>query len=440
MEHYCGIVAVSGNTSILPVLESLQHRGYESAGISYVNSELNLLTYKNLGLVSDVFGAYEYPKDVLRSIGHVRYSTRVKTTVDNMLKETQPICSNNNLFSFAHNGNIPNIEYLNISSDSHSDSKVLVTYIEDLYDKYKTYEDALIKLMEKVPGAYSIVILTADYIYALRDRHGIRPLSIGVKDNNYMVISETCGLDNFSYLRDVQPGELIRIGNKLETIYIHQSPKPSFCSFELIYFMHPSSMYQDNLIEQIRYNLGYHMGKTEEIIPGAIVQAVPNSSIPSAHGFADATGLKFVEYMTKRANMKRTFILPTEQDRKKACDNKFIYDLNKLSDKIIYLIDDSIVRGTTMKSIIKKLRTTGAKEIHLRIISPVIKNPCFYGIDMSTKSELIGHSRTINQIKEELQADSLKYISTNDMIEVFGTDKVCTSCFTGEYDQELLDW
>ncbi len=216
--------------------------------------------------------------------------------------------------------------------------------------------------------------------------------------------------------------------------------KLNFCSFEMIYFMHHDSIVNGTECDEIRYNLGYKLGTTEKkIIKNSIVVCLPNSAIPNARGFSDAIGRPYFPFIKKRKNMIRTFILPSEKKRQDACDKKFMFDSENLANKDIYLIDDSIVRGTTMKSVITKLRDMGVNTINVRITSPVIISPCYFGIDMSTKEELISNNKSVEEIKNELNVDSLIYIDINSMKEVFGIN-VCTSCFTGEYNKELLDW
>lgn len=444
MEHHCGIIGAIGNNIgeyVINGLYKLQHRGYESAGISYNDNGLKL--YKNLGLVNDVFNGFNI--GITNSaIGHVRYSTIKKASPEIMLSEAQPFLSHDN-FSICHNGNIPTINKIKkqfeINVDNSSDTFVIMKLLERMYQKYNNWPDTLKFIMNTIPGSYCFLVLTCDNIYALRDQYGIRPLIIGKNNLGHCFVSESCALENFKFLRNVNPGEIVSVNNKnvLEVVYQCEKITPSFCSFEYIYFMNHNSISNDIKIEKLRYEHGYQLGlKEQNILENSIVVPIPMSSLPGAYGFADATKIPFELYIQKKINIGRTFILPTKEKRSFACQNKFIFgDESKIINKNIYIIDDSIVRGTTMKYIVKSLKS--AKSIHIRILSPPIKSPCYFGIDMSTKDELIAHNKTIEEIKNDLGVTSLKYIDIEAMTSIF-KEPVCTSCFTGKYNSELLDW
>lgn len=480
MEHHCGIIAMSDNTNnikgnLIANLNKLQHRGYESCGISFISNDINskniIKTIKGLGTVKSVFPLE--PLESLesqsqsnnlpnfnRGIGHVRYSTVKKTTEEKMLEECQPFQtfqSSKYNFSLAHNGNIPTIKNIikkyNIEINTNSDTFAIVKLIEKILDKYKNWNDTLKFIMNTVPGSYCFVILTENNIYALRDRYGIRPLVYGKSNSGFCIASETIALNNYKYVRDILPGEIVcidfqtnKLKLKLKKIYQHPNKSHSFCSFELIYFMSDKSKINNITNNEIRYKLGYKLGESEiNIIENSIVVCLPNTSIPNAKGFANAINKPYYDYIKKRKGMGRTFILNDQEKRAQACINKFLFDEKNLINKEIYLVDDSIVRGTTMKTVIKILKNIGVKSIHVRIMSPLITDPCYFGIDMSTKNELISfeNNNDIDNIKKELNVDSLKYISIDEMKNVFNANiniNVCTSCFTGNYNNELLDW
>ena len=465
MEHYCGIIGFADNLTnlyFIKALNKLQHRGQESAGVCYTDcSGMCMMHYhKNLGLVKEAFKNYQFKTQSLFAIGHVRYSTRKKTTLEMKIKESQPFMGtiSNGQFSVAHNGNIPNIGRLvkehGLIVETHSDTEVIVKYLEYLFLKYdQSWDDTLRAFINKIPGAYCLVILTKDALYGIRDNYGIRPLSIGHRNNNYCIASETVAFgNNYKFMRNVKPGEIIKIQldrvnqlYTLNTIYQKRVAIPSvFCSFEYIYFMNHQSLKTSSrnmTVWNLRYKIGHIMGKKEQQTQNRIVVPVPNTAIPYAKGFADASKLPYREYLVKNKNMHRTFILPTEKERKTACDKKFIYLKDKLNGKNIYLLDDSIVRGTTMSTIINKLKQCGVNEIHLRITSPPIRSECYFGIDMSTKKELIAHNKSIEEIRIKLGATSLTYLDIDTMKKTFG-ENTCTSCFTnnGNYDKKLLDW
>jgi len=445
MEHHCGIFSIVDDDvgdTLINGLRLIQHRGYESVGVSFWDGIIR--TVKDVGLVDDVFANIKLPQ-IKRALGHVRYSTVRKSTRENAIKESQPFQSDVLNFSLVHNGNIPTkdqiqIEY-GISIDSNSDTLTIVKLIEMIYKKYNDWPKTLMYVMNRIAGSYCFAILTDEKIYAMRDIYGIRPLVIGRSKKGFCISSETIALQHYTYMRDVLPGEIVSIDMyNFETVYQHHSPKPSFCSFEMIYFMHHDSLVNGRRCDDIRYNLGYDLGLGEEcVVDDAVVVCLPNSSIPNARGFSDAVKRPYCHYIMKRDGVTRTFILPTEEQRREACDNKFIFDEERLKGANVYVVDDSIVRGTTMLSVVGKLRGIGVKSVHLRITSPVITDPCYFGIDMSTKSELVSYGRSVDEIKNYLGADSLRYLDIDTMKEVLGVP-VCTSCFTGDYNRELLDW
>ena len=446
MEHHCGIFSIIDENigdTIINGLRLIQHRGYESVGISFLEND-KLVTIKDIGTVDDVFQNIKLPK-INKAVGHVRYSTVKKTTRENMIKESQPFQNDTINFSLVHNGNIPTKDYIqkefNISAENTSDTMVIVQLVELIYNQYNDWHKTLMYIMNKIAGSYCFAILTNDKIYVMRDRYGIRPLVIGRSKKGFCVTSETVALQDYSYIRDINAGEIVSIDfYNFETIYQLNSSRLSFCSFEMIYFMHHDSIVDNKSCNEIRYSLGYNLGLTEtNIIENSIIVCLPNSSIPNARGFSDAIKKPYHPYIRKRIGVTRTFILPTEQQRRDACDNKFIFDDVNLQNKDLYIIDDSIVRGTTMLSIIGKLRNIGVKSIHLRITSPIISDPCYFGIDMSTKKELVSYNRSIDEIKNYLGADSLQYLNIDIMKKVLNIP-VCTSCFTGEYDKQLLEW
>lgn len=449
MEHKCGIIGIIGMdiiNSLITGLNHLQHRGYESAGISFVDND-NIMTHKNIGLVEDVFHNYQPHKSAL-GLGHVRYST-TKKDQNKFLEEAQPLSNNN--FAIAHNGNISFIQNIKdsyqIQTNNNSDTVILMKFMELLQTKYDNIENILKHIIINVTGTYSLVILTKNQIYGLRDRYGIRPLTLMQNKSNrsLCLTSETVAFNENDYIiiRDIRPGEIISINLQCQynTIYQHAQINYNFCSFEYIYFMHHQSKYNDNSVEDLRYKLGYELGLAEkDLYPNNIVIPVPNSSIPASQGFADAIKSHCKHHILKNSEIKRTFILPTDEARKKACSQKFLFiDGAELFNKNIYLIDDSIVRGTTIKYIIKKLQEFNPKTINIRITSPPVIGPCFYGIDMSTKEELIITNKNIDDIRKELDVSSLNYLNINSMTKIFN-HPVCTSCFSGEYDKKLLEW
>lgn len=444
----------------------LQHRGQESYGISYLSLKTNRIkTEKFTGLISsnfitNIIDNFEY------AICHNRYSTskNSKTTEEYIkLLETQPLngeTHKHGKFTLAHNGNIPHkvqeklIKHYKIKQISNSDSESIVRLIEKFAEEYSNFEDGLIKFVNTVEGVYNLLILTENKnMYAIRDRHGVRPLTLGKACNTeYHITSETCAFnEDIKPVRDIKAGEILRVHspytNQLEisTVYQFKSTSPTFCSFEYIYFMRPSSTFADIDVQSLRFQMGVHLAFQETTIPtdDSIVIGMPNTAIPVGEGFASIAMIPYHQYIKKTKDCGRTFILPDNADRLNRLRNKFFFDSN-LKDKVIYLCDDSIVRGNTMRELIHLLKTEHkVKKVHVRISSPPVKDICHYGIDIPDKETLIGATiPTIKQIQESIKADTLVYLSLEDMKTLMETSKqkVCTSCFDGIYNNKLLDW
>lgn len=422
-------------------LHALQHRGQESAGIATSDGN-TILVYKDMGLVPQVFN--EKALASLRggsiAIGHARYSTTGSTNWDN----AQPIYRSHKsgAIAVAHNGNLINTtslrDYLSKNGSeftSTSDSEVIAELI--IKEDKGALDDAIEKTMEKLKGAYSVVVLAEDALYAFRDPYGIRPLSIGKLKKGFVVSSETCGLDILGapYLREVEPGELVKIDkNGLTGKKVVGSAKPSLCIFEFIYFARPdSSLYNRNL-----YHARKHMGMSlakESPVNADLVIPVPDSGNCAAIGFAEASGIPFGEGLIKNRYIGRTFIQPSQSIRQLGIRLKLNPLKEIIEGKRLVVVDDSIVRGNTSKKIVSILKEAGAKEVHLRISSPPVKYPCFYGIDTATKAELIASDKTVEEIRKYIGADSLKYLSFERLVastkRPYG--EFCLACFDGVY-------
>lgn len=494
INHYCGLFSVVSKYpfqfyDITKGISQLQHRGQDSAGTAYItNTNPHIQLYKGLGLVDNVFSKSDSPNELcFAGISHVRYSTRKKTTIEKQLQETQPFVVDSELgtFALAHNGNIPNIKKLqdkyDITIDTESDSLILAEIIRSMIKiyKYKTFDDVLIKFVNEIAGVYCILILTENEVYAIKDSSGVRPLCYGFyrskhdSDNiaNVLVFaSESIALTECgcTSITEVDVGQIVAAGWKDNTIggveqygmlseliqprivYTKPDVIGTFCSFEYIYFFRHNSTYNGKNVEQVRMNLGKQLAlqckttyyKDQNPLSNSIVVCVPQTSIASAKGFAAEMEIPFDENaIVKNFSINRTFILPNDKARQDACEQKFIFSDDRLYGKNIYLIDDSIVRGNTLKSIVKKLKNCGVRTIHVRIPSPPIVSECYYGIDMSTKSELIAYKYSIEEMIKIFDVDSLIFISIENMKLAFGNNEnVCTSCFTGKYDDKLLDW
>ncbi len=420
-----------------------QHRGQESAGIA-VSDGTNILVYKELGLVSQVFN--EATLTTLYgdlAIGHTRYSTTGSTTWDN----AQPVFKTDgtNSLALGHNGNLVNTAELARAAGGRSpattDSDLVTTLIADEMLRSEGLEGAAMRVLPTLQGAFCFVLMDERSVYAVRDPHGVRPLSIGRLANGFVVASETCALDivGATLVRDVEPGELVRIDDRgLHSVRFAGSTKRSLCVFEFVYLARPDSRIRGRSVHEARREMGRFLAK-EHPAEADLVIAVPSTGHSAAQGFSEVSGIPYGDGLYKNTYVGRTFIQPSQSLRDRGVKLK----LNPLPDSIrgkrLVVVDDSIVRGTTTKQIVQALREAGATQVHIRITCPPIQWPCFYGIDMPTRQELIGADLTVEQIKEFVGADSLGYLSLEGMVEAAGgaRETFCRACFDGEYPIEV---
>ncbi len=454
MRDKCGIVgAYSRDKSVHVSLQiyyglySLQHRGQESAGISAHDGN-QLSTYRGMGLVCDVFNNGNVEGiDGNVGIGHVRYSTTGKSKIEN----SQPMFSNFELgtVAVAHNGDIINspelrceLELLGYEFESTTDSEVLCHLLTREILKTSNVVESIRNVTKMLNGSYSLVILFNEDLYVVRDPNGIKPLSMGELGDLTMVASETVAFDvlGAKHLRDVEPGEIIHIGDEIESYKLSETEKPrrAHCMFEYVYFARPDSVLDGSSVYKVRLNIGKALSK-EFPADADVVMPVPDSAITAAIGFSRESGLGYGEGLLKNRYVGRTFIMPTQVERETSVRLKMNPIRSELEGKSIVLVDDSIVRGTTSKSLVKVLREAGAKEIHLRVGCPPIISPCYYGIAMATKKELIASDKDVEDIRKTLGVDSLGYLSLESLIECIGIEDghLCVGCLTGEYPTEL---
>ena len=444
MREYCGVVGISGhkNASQLVYLSlyALQHRGEESAGIvSFDGKKVHL--HKGMGLVGDLFKEPDLKKlKGSMAIGHVRYSTTGSSTVKNV----QPLVINHKkgFIAVAHNGNLTNsVELRNELEDNGSilqttmDSELIVHFL--VRDHKNNYRAKVMPIVQRMEGAYSFVIMINDAIYAMRDPHGFRPLCIGKLDGGYVVASETCALDMIQaeYIRDVEPGEIVILDkNALTSMKSPEQKKHAFCIFEYIYFARPDSNIFTKSVYLTRKNLGRTLAR-EYPVDADMVMPIPDSGTYAALGYAEESHIPFETGFVRNHYIGRTFIQPSQLIR----DFKVKIKLNPirdvLKDKRIVIVEDSIVRGTTSRGRVRALRQAGAKEIHMRVSCPPLISPCFYGIDFPTKKELIASNHTVDEIRDFIGVDSLKYLSLDGMLSsmMLPQEEFCTACFTGKY-------
>lgn len=435
-----GIFAPKENVAKITyfALHSLQHRGQEGAGIA-VSDGRKLRSIRHLGLVTSVFNENNLNKlKGFIAIGHNRYST----TGGNSANNTQPIIISpkGRVFVVAHNGNIVNAGELaknlrNVRRITTSDTEVLAYTIYQAHGN--KWQDKIIDAAPKFRGAYSIVACSKKRLYAFRDPWGFRPLVIGKLNGYYVVSSETCALETIgaAYIRDVAPGEIIEVDKKgFRVIGEIAKPNLKFCLFEYVYLARPDSILNNVLVHEVRHRSGEILAK-EAPVSADLVAAIPDSGTSSALGYARALGIPFGEVLIKNRYIGRTFIQPEQHIRELGVQIKFNPMKKIVEGKKIVIVDDSIVRGTTMKKIVEILRKCGVKEIHLRICSPPIRFPCFFGVDTPYRKQLIASKKSIAQIKKFIGADSLHYLSLAGLIEASKQSKstLCAACFTGKY-------
>ncbi|HEU0015452.1 MAG TPA: amidophosphoribosyltransferase [Longimicrobium sp.] len=451
----CGIVAVSGNPEAAQLaflgLYSLQHRGQEAAGIAvYDRAARTSRRHREAGLVSDVFKPDVFaklPGDT--AVAHIRYSTAGGAG----LKNAQPIRETyrSGELALVHNGNLTNFHHLrgrllNEGSlfQSTIDSEVIVHLIAR--SRAETADEQVMDALAQLEGAYCLLVAIDDVLYAARDPYGYRPLVIGaLPGGGLMVASETCALDivKAAYVRDVAPGEVIRIrGGEIEQVMrLERFVEPQPCVFELVYFARPDSRLWGYTVDRARRAFGRRLA-AEQPAPGAdIVISVPDSANSAAVGFSEASGVPFELGLIRNHYVGRTFIEPSQAGRDFKVRMKFSPVHEVLAGKSVAVVDDSLVRGTTSRALVSMLREAGAREVHFRLASPPVRWPCYYGIDMPTRDELIAASKTVEELRGYLGVDSLGYLSPEGMLECVQEqdETYCVACFTGDYRAPLVD-
>jgi len=446
----CGIVGISGIENAAGQaylsLYALQHRGQEAAGIVVFDGTATK-SHKGPGLVSEVFDAAALAR--LRgdtAVGHVRYSTAGGNDIANAQPLTARFARGD--LAMAHNGNLTN--HLDLRSRlveegaifrSSADSETLVHLIaRSRHDSVDTQVDDALSHLE---GAFSIIMSVDSTIYAARDPRGFRPLVLGRKGDGHIVASETCALDilGAEYVRDVEPGEVLKIRDgKIENLRsLKPADRPAPCIFELVYFARPDSRIWDASVDRARREFGRQLAREHPVEADAVI-AVPDSANSAALGFAEESGIPFELGLLRNHYVGRTFIQPQQEDRDFGARMKYNPVKEVVDGKRVVVVDDSLVRGTTSKSLVRMLRQVGAAEVHFRIGSPPVRWPCFYGIDMPTRAELIGSSMEVSEIESTLGVDSLGYLSLEGMVgAVEKGGPYCTACFSGEYPSPLVD-
>ena len=448
----CGIIGVAGVPEAARVsylgLYSLQHRGQESAGVVVVDGAGVARAHRGMGLVSDVFNETiltSLPGDV--AIGHTRYSTAGTSVLAN----AQPILAGyrEGPLALAHNGNLTNAEALRSDLvakgsifQTSSDSEVLIHLVAR--SEAREIEDQLLDALERVEGAYSLVVTIGRTLYAIVDPRGFRPLWLGKLGGGYVVASETCALDliGATVEHELQPGEFLRIhGSDVDRLPSLQAKPHQRCIFELVYFSRPDSTIFGRSVDRVRRALGRELAKEHPAVGADCVFSVPDSSNAMALGFAEESGLKLEHALIRNHYVGRTFINPTQAGRNAKVKIKFNPVREVLEGKKVVVVDDSLVRGTTSRELVQMIRQAGAKEVHFRVASAPITGPCYYGIDTPTKSELIASSHSLEEIRQHLGVESLGYLSLDGMKRAAGgnTAEFCHACFSGDYPTAIPD-
>ena len=433
-------------------LQALQHRGQESAGIA-VGDGSTVMASKDLGLVTQVFDeAALAALEGFVAVGHVRYSTSGGSA---SWEAAQPHISaiDDVLIALAHNGTLVNTNKIRarlvsegVQFRSATDSEVAAKAIGHVTQQTHHLRDGIGYAMETLEGAYAMVLASSDSLYAFRDPHGIRPLCIGKlpDDRGWVVSSETCGLDivGAEYVRDVRPGEVVRFNE--EGMWSEQAVparEPAACIFEYVYFARPDSMLDGQSVYQARRSMGRILAR-EAPVDADLVLGVPDSGVPGALGFAEESGIAFTDGIVKNRYVGRTFIQPTQAMRQLGIRLKLNPLPSVISGKRLVVIDDSIVRGNTSKKLVQMLREAGAAEVHLRIVSPEVMWPCFYGIDTDTRDQLIAANMSLEEMNAWIGSDSLAFISLDGLREAVSGARhpgFCEACFTGDYPVAIPD-
>lgn len=449
LHEECGVIAIYGVPGAANLayygLHALQHRGQEGCGIVSAGDG-GLKRVKGEGLVTEVFNESKLASlDGNKAIGHVRYSTAGGGGPENV----QPFLFRHNTgdFALAHNGNLVNsaqlrkyLEDRGSLFQSSSDSEILAHLIKkDSLERNSPRIFSIVEALNMIEGAFAFVIMTGNRIYACRDKYGLRPLSLGRLGDGYVVSSETCAFDviGATFIRDINPGEIITIDGKgIRTRQYSEYQRHAMCAMEYIYFARPDSDIEGCNVHSFRKESGRLLFK-EAPVDADIVVGVPDSSLSAAMGYSEASGLPYEMGLIKNKYIGRTFISPSQEMRDKGVKMKLSAVRTIVKDKRVVLVDDSIVRGTTSKRIVRMLREAGAKEVHLRIASPPIKSPCFYGVDISTFDELISARKTPEEVCRTVEADSLAFLSEQSLFEAGKRTDLCLACFSGHYPTAL---
>ena len=444
----CGVFGVYHVSSAASLsyfgLHALQHRGQEAAGIATSDGQ-NIKCIKGKGLITEVFNTETINKmDGIHAIGHVRYSTDGGNEIENV----QPIMvrAHTGHFGAVHNGQIVNaselkeeLENLGSIFQGSSDSEIMLHLIQR---EAGTFVEKIMGACRKMEGAYAFIIMTKDCMYAVRDKNGLRPLSLAFLEDGYCISSETCAFDivGAKFIRDIEPGEVVRIASDgVKSFHYTDQVQHKMCAMEYIYFARPDSSIEGINVHTSRRHAGMLLAKSDDV-EADIVIGVPDSSLSAAIGYSEASGLPYEIGLIKNRYVGRTFIQPTQKQRERGVRMKLSAISSIVSGKRVVMVDDSIVRGTTSRRIVQLLKDAGATEVHVRIASAPFSSPCFYGVDTSTYEELISARMNVDELCTYINADSLKFMTIEQMREAIPTRDLCVSCFSGQYPTALFSF
>lgn len=446
----CGVFGVYNNDRLDAArityfgLYALQHRGQESCGIaSYLDGEIR--QYKNMGLVNEVFSDQAVKQlNGKAVIGHVRYST----TGASHLENAQPLVRQHKSgpVAIAHNGNLINNDQLRETLEQQGaifqttiDSEVIIGLIAKELTKTQDIEQAVSRVLPRLKGSFSLVILFGGKLIAARDPWGIRPLSLGKIQNSYIVASESCALDNVGaeLVRDLKPGEIMIIDeNGIKSNTSHIKKNGHMCIFEYIYFARPDSMIENSSVYNARIRAGKFLAQDYPVEADAVV-GVPDSGLVAALGYAEQSGIPYEELFIKNRYIGRTFIQPEQGIREQMVKIKLNVLPGLIQGKRIVLVDDSIVRGTTIRRIVDMLKSCGAREVHMRVSAPPFLHPCYFGTDIPSRSELVACNHSLEEIRQMIHVDTLGYLKTERLDQLTDRSTICKGCFTGHYPMEV---
>ncbi len=452
----CGVFGVFGHKDAPALtalgLHALQHRGQEAAGIVAFDGT-QFTAERHIGLVGDVFGKHGHAAHLRgpHAIGHVRYSTAGGSVARNV----QPLFADlaGGGLTIAHNGNLTNArtlrnELVRDGAIFHSTSDTEVMIHLTARSKFRPVAERLIDALKQVEGAYSLVALTSKKLVGARDPYGVRPLVLGKLDDAWILASESCAFDiiGAEFVRDVEPGEMVVITHDgIESLKPFASKPQRFCIFEYVYFSRPDSQVEGRNVYDVRRNIGAELAD-EAPVAADMVVPVPDSGVPAALGFAEASGMPFELGITRNHYVGRTFIEPSDRIRHLGVKLKHNPNRQKLKGKRVVLVDDSIVRGTTSKKIVEMVRGAGALEVHFRIASPPTTHSCFYGVDTPDREDLLAHKFDVEGMRRFIQADSLAFVSKDGLYRAVGgarrnndAPQFCDACFTGDYPIEPVE-